>query len=116
MAMALTAPMTRQIASVTTAASQSGQPWVIRRAKIAAEMPTIEPMERSTTPASSAKPEKAPTISGTMRKVPMIEILPKDTNFGPIQISPTAITAISVKAMLATEPVSACRIGWCGTT
>ena len=51
-------------------------------------MPTIEPMDRSTTPASSAKPEKAPTISGTMRKVPMIETLPNETNFGPTQIRP----------------------------
>ena len=79
-------------------------------------MPTTDPMERSTTPASSAKPEKAPTISGTIRNVPMMEMLPGVRNFGPTQSRPTASTAMKVKAMLATDPVRASRTGWCGTT
>ena len=75
------------------------QPAVSSSAKSADEKPTIEPIERSTTPASSAKPEKAPTISGTTRKVPMIETLPNERNFGPTQKSPTATTTMKVKAM-----------------
>ncbi len=77
MATALMPPKQRQATSVTAAALAGSQPSEIKSANSADENPTIEPIERSTTPESSAKPEKAPTISGTMTKVPMIETLPK---------------------------------------
>ena len=79
----------RQATSVTTAArARCPSRSEISSANSAEEKPTIEPIERSTTPASSAKPEKAPTISGTTRKVPMIEMLPNERNFGPTQKQP----------------------------
>ena len=89
MASALMPPMTRHIDERHERRPAGiGQPMREQQAKSVDEMPTIEPIERSTTPASSAKPEKAPTISGTTRKVPMIETLPNDRNFGPTQKQP----------------------------
>ena len=84
-ATAVMPPNARHAARVTTPASQTFQPAVIRSAKSADEKPTIDPTERSTTPARSAKPEQAPTTSGTTRKAPTMLMLPNDRNFGPTE-------------------------------
>jgi hypothetical protein len=86
------------------------------RAKIADENPTIEPIDRSVTPARSARPEKAPTRRGTIRNEPIIVMLLVDRKRGPTKISPTAMTAARVIAIDATGLVRKSIKGRCGMT
>ena len=80
-------------------------------AQTAQEKPTIEPMERSTTPASSANPANAATTSGTTRNEPMMLTLLNERKRGPTQSKPTTTTAMKVNAIAPTEPVRMSRIG-----
>ena len=112
MARPLIAPKPVQARSVTAPAGQKPRPANCSAPKVAELKPTIEPMLRSTTPASRAKPEKAPMIIGTATNMPMMVRLLAERKRGPTQISATAITTISVSAMLTTGLASQSRSGW----
>src|SRR5438067_461936 len=106
MARALIVPHTRHSTTAAAPAGQGPQPATTSDANTAPLKPTIEPMLRSTTPASRAKPEQAPTSSGTATNEPMMVMLLVDRNAGPTHARPTTMTTSSVMAMLATAPVN----------
>src|SRR3954470_6594693 len=108
-AVALTAPQIKQATSDTPPAAQSGQPATMRAAQMFELSPSMEPIDRSTTPDSSANPANAATSMGIATNDPMIVMLLGARKLGPIQVSPTITTSSSATAIEVTEPVAGSR-------
>src|SRR6185369_5813544 len=98
-AVALIAPQMRQARSDAPPAAQIGQPATISAAQMLELNPSMEPIDRSTTPDSSAKPAKAATSMGIATNEPMMVTLLGARKLGPIQLSPTITTSNSATAI-----------------
>ena len=117
---ALMSPMVIPMASTTSAADQGFQWCSTRSAKIDALSPALDPMLRSTTPASRANAEHVASSSGTaMLVLTMVRLLPLK-KVPPTAARPMITTTTRVIAMLPIgllrNPAIAFRRGWPGVS
>ena len=75
---------------------------MLNSANMVAENPTMDPMDRSTTPPSSAKAEHVPTTIGIATNDPISAMLLFEKKVPPTQTAPTRMTTASAMAMVPT--------------